>query len=606
MKADRKNPRFVTLPLACLIACLAIALPGASTTAQVANSQAAKAPSRAMIEGVVTKEPGSEPVKKALIELIAENQAEGGDYTAVSGADGGFHIEGILPGRYHLFAERTGLLEVDKHHGRVDGRVVTLVAGQEVKDLRIRLQAAAVVRGRVTDEDGDPLPNAQVVVVRKTFVSGRSRWEQAGAERTNDLGEYRVAGLAAGSYYLSVSPPPDFKSLIEGAGAETRAANEQNAEASAQTSYQTSSQASSQTSSQTSYQTTYYPDTADRSQAAPVELHAGDEFPANFSLTPSPSLSIRGSVVNLPPRASAAIMLQSRDFNLILNGAEMHADGSFVIRDVAPGAYTIMATVENAPVPMMARQALQVVSNSLEDVRLAPQPGGWIHGRLRVENGGSGRVDLSQIFLVLRSVDGDDESLGGFSMGDGFSHTAHVAADGSFEWKSVAPGNYFVQLAGDGGGNSDWFLKSVVAGGREVEDSGIDAAGIDTAGISVNGGAVVLDVAASAKGAVAEGVVTDQRGEPVANAVIVAVPETRLRARIERFRKTVSDQAGRFALHGIVPGEYTLFAWESVDGEAYYNPEFLKNYEQQGSGLRVGEGDRKSVQLAVIPASEEE
>jgi hypothetical protein len=384
-----------------------------------------------------------------------------------------------------------------------------------------------------------------------------------------------------------VSPPPDFKSLIEGAGAEAHAASDGLAG--------TSSQTPAQTSYQTSYQTMYYPDTADRGQAVPVELHAGDEFPANFSLTPSPSLSIRGSVVNLPPRASAAIMLQSRDFNLVLNGAEMHADGSFVIRDVAPGAYTILATVDNAAVPMMARQALQVVANSVEDVRLAPQPGGWIHGRLRLESQSAGRADLSQIFLVLRLVDGDDEPLGGFSMGDGFSHTARVAGDGSFEWKSVPPGNYFVQLASDGGGNSDWFLKSVLAGGREVDDSGI----------SVNGGTVVLDGVASANGGVAEGVVTDQKGEPVANAVIVAVPETRLRARVERFRKTVSDQSGRFTLHGIPPGEYTLFAWESVDGEAYYNPEFLKNYEPRGSALRVGEGDRKSVQLAVIPVNEE-
>jgi hypothetical protein len=240
-------------------------------------------------------------------------------------------------------------------------------------------------------------------------------------------------------------------------------------------------------------------------------------------------LSIRGSVVNLPPRASAAIMLESRDFNLVLNGAEMHADGSFVIRDVAPGAYTILATVENASVPMMARQALQVVSNSVDDVRLAPQPGGWVHGRLRVESQGTGKVDLSQTFLVLRSVDGDDEPLGGFSMGDGFSHTAHVAADGTFEWKGVPAGNYSVQLAGDGGGNSDWFLKSVLAGGREVDDFGI----------SVNGGASVLDVVASANGAVAEGMVADPKGEAVANAVIVAVPEARLRGHIERFRKTV-------------------------------------------------------------------
>ena len=242
--------------------CLLILLLGAGALAQVGGNAAARPAARSVIEGVVTKEPGSEPVKKALIELIAENQAEAGDYTAVSGPDGGFRIEGIVPGRYHLFAERTGMLEVDKHRARADGRVLTLGAGQELKDLRIRLQAAAVVRGRVTDEDGDPLPNAQVTVLRQTYVSGRSRWEQAGAERTNDLGEYRVAGMSAGSYYVSVSPPPDFKSLIEAAG--VAAADARNTGAPEKPA--------------TSYQTTYYPGTADRGQASPVELHAGDEF----------------------------------------------------------------------------------------------------------------------------------------------------------------------------------------------------------------------------------------------------------------------------------------------------------------------------------------
>jgi len=562
--------------------CLLIVLLGASVVAQVAGNAAGKPAGRAVIEGIVTKEPGSEPVKKALIELIAENQAEGGDYTAVSGPDGGFRIEGIVPGRYHLFAERTGLLEVDKHRARADGRVLTLTAGQDLKDLRIRLQAAAVVRGRVTDEDGDPLPNAQVAVLRQTFVFGRGRWEQAGAERTNDLGEYRVAGLPAGNYYVSVSPPPDFKSLIENAGLAAADAR---------------SSGAPDKPAATSYQTTYYPGTADRGQAAPVELHAGDDFPVNFSLTPSPSLSIRGSVVNLPPRSSAVIMLQSRDFSLVLNGAEMHPDGSFVIRDVAPGAYTILATVDNGSVPMMARQALQVVSNSVEDLRLSPQPGGWIHGRLRLESkGNGGRLDPSQFFLQLRSVDGDDEGLSSFLAGAGFNTLIHVAADGAFEWKGVPPGNYYVQLVSDGGANADVFLKSALAGNRDAGD----------AGISVNGGAVVVDLVASGNGGVVEGVVTDPKGEPVANAAVVAIPEMRLRPRIERYRKTVSDQSGRFTLHGVEPGEYTLFAWESVEGEAYYNPEFLKNYEGQGSGLHINEGERKSVQVSVIPDAEEQ
>jgi protocatechuate 3,4-dioxygenase beta subunit len=560
---------------------LLILVLSACAVAQVPSGAAKPAP-RAVIEGIVTKDPGGEPVKKALIELIAENQSEGGDYTAVSGPDGVFHIEGILPGRYRLFAERTGFLEVEKHRAQTDGRVLTLTAGQELKDLHVRLQAAAVVRGRVTDEDGEGLPNAQVAVLRQTFASGRSRWEQAGAERTNDLGEYRVAGLPAGNYYVSVSPPPDFKSLIEGVG--NAAAAESNAPG---------VKAADKPAS-TSYQTTYYPGTADRSQAAPIQLHAGDDFPMNFSLTPSPSLSIRGSVVNLPARSSAVIMLQSHDFNLVLNGAEMHKDGSFVIRDVAPGAYTILATVENGAVPMMARQSLQVVGNSVDGLRLAPQPGGWIRGRVRLESkGNAGRFDPSQMFLTLRSTDGDDATFA-FTTENGFSHLAHVAADGNVEWKSVPPGNYYVQLAGEG--NAGWYLKSVAAGGREADDSGI----------SVSGGTVVLDLVASASGGVVDGVVTDRKGEPVANAVIVAVPEARLRWRTDRYRKTVSDQSGRFTLPGIAPGEYTIFAWDSVDGEAYYNPEFLKSYEGQGNALHVAEGEQKSVQVPVIAEAEQE
>lgn len=558
--------------------CLLAVLLSTTAMAQNGRSAATKAESRAVIEGVVTKEPGSEPVKKALIELIAENQSEGGDYTAVSGTDGAFRIEGILPGRYHLFVERTGMLEMDKNRSRAEGRILTLIAGQNLKDVRIQVQAAAVVRGRVTDEDGDPVANAQVAVLRQTFVSGRGKLEQAGGDRTNDLGEYRISGLPSGKYYVTVTPAPDLKSLIESAGAGAEPRGRANDRSTALT-----------------YQITYYPGTADRGQASPVELHAGDDFPVNFSLTPGPSLNIRGSVVNLPPRTSAAIMLLSQDFNLTMNGAEMHPDGSFVIRDVAPGAYTILATVENAPVPMMARQALQLGTNSVEDLRLSPQPGGWIHGRLRLESKAGGRFDLGQMFLQLRSSDGDGEEAAALSMGDGFSHLAHVGADGSFEWKNVPPGNYYVQLAGEVGANANLFLKAARVGNRDLADTGI----------SVNGGAVSVELVLSDESGTLDGVAVDPKGEPVANAVIVAVPEFSLRGRFERFRKSVSDQSGRFTLRGIQPGEYTVVAWESVEGEAYLNRDFLKLYEGQGKTLRVVEGDRKYLPVEVIPSGEE-
>lgn len=548
------------------------------TSAFAQDGGAVRSPSRAAIEGIVTKDPGGEAVKKVLVELIAENQAEGGDYTATTGADGGFRIENILPGRYRLFAERTGLLDIDKHHGRSEGRVLTLAAGQEVKDLKIRLQAAAVVRGRVTDEDGDPLAGAEVSVSRQTFAFRHKHWEQVGAERTNDLGEYRIANLPSGNVYVSVTPPPDFRSLIEegGATAEARAPEKKPT---------------------TTYQTTYYPGTPDRSQAAPIQVRAGDEFPVNFSLTPSPSLSIRGKVLNLPARSSASIMLQSRDFRLVMSGAEMHKDGSFVIRGVSPGRYTILARVEGSALPMMARQSLEVGSSNVDGVRLSPQPGALVRGRLRLESKGSAvRFDPERIFLVLQPVDGEEEEEGASILGEKFSNLADLAPDGGFEWSDVPPGNYYVQITGNNGANEDWFLKSVQAGGRDMNDSGV----------SVNGGTVMLDLVASANGAMIDGAVVDANGQTVANAVVVAVPEPRMRKRVDRYHETVSDQSGHFSLHGMPSGEFTLFAWESVEGQAYYDPEFLKRFEGQGSALHVDEADRRTVHLLAIPGTEDE
>ena len=55
------------------------------------------------IAGTVVKEPGSEPLKKVLVQVVAENQKQGGNYTASTDAEGHFRIENVMPGRYRIF-----------------------------------------------------------------------------------------------------------------------------------------------------------------------------------------------------------------------------------------------------------------------------------------------------------------------------------------------------------------------------------------------------------------------------------------------------------------------------------------------------------------------
>jgi hypothetical protein len=282
-------------------------------------------------------------------------------------------------------------------------------------------------------------------------------------------------------------------------------------------------------------------------------------------------------------------MLQSRDFSVMVNGAEIRKDGGFIIRDVSPGNYTIVASVEGSSVPMTARQTIQVGSTNVDGLRLAPQPGASIRGHLQVESKGSAvPFDPEQIFLTLHSMDaGDDDHA--FSLGENLTNLAHVARDGSFEWTDIPAGSYYVQLTGNRGASEDWFLKSVLQSGRETNDSGI----------TVNGGTFHLDVVASASGGAIEGLAANRKGDPIANAVVVAVPETRLRGRVDRYRQTVSDQSGHFTLRGLLSGEYTVYAWENMDGDAYYNPEFLRAFEGNGTALHLSEGERKSVQVAI-------
>jgi protocatechuate 3,4-dioxygenase beta subunit len=529
------------------------------------------------IAGIVVKEPGSQPLKKVLVQVVAEDQKQGGNYTATTDSDGHFRIENVVPGRYRLFLEKTGLVEVNGRGFKADANVFTVQAGRAVEDLLFRMLPTAIVSGRITDEDGDPISGVRVIAQKKK--PGKSTRETAGSESTNDLGEYRLSGLFPGQYWIVAMPPPDMRDY------------EKPPEKSAQGDKQSEAQ------NDTRYVTTYYPGTYDAMQASAVTLKAGDEMPVNLTLTPARTYRVRGIVTGVTAGQKAAVELFSKAGDSI-HANEVGPDGQFELRGIAPGSYVVRASADSDSQPLTARQDISVVAADVEGVKLTPLSSFRLSGHLRAEGRAPG--EHTQYSVNLRAAEATEDP-GFFMSQDFFGENAPVDRLGNFEWKNVIPGNYLVQVyGGDGQG---FFLKSVALGGRDIA-TGFTASGPAT-----------LDLLVSYKGGTVEGMVVEKEKDvdtdhvnndhPVANAAVVAVPEEKYRKLPDRFVTASTDQHGRFTMRGLAPGSYRLYAWQDMEEGVWRDPDFLKSQEANGTALKVEEGSRQQIELKVSPVGEE-
>lgn len=531
-----------------------------------------KEPPKSALEGRVVQDAGGLPVKKAEVQLIAETQEGGTNYAATSDAEGHFRIEGIRAGRYRAFVERTGLVEIGKQSRRSPGTALTFEPGKDVTDLVLHMLPAAVIVGRVLDEDGDPMPRTDVSVLRYGYTLGRRRWETAASGTTNDLGEYRIPELLPGRYLVACNPTPDFSNLVTVPVKQNSAAQ-----------------------AETAYVPTYYPGTTDRSQAAFLELHAGDETPVDFNLVRSPTFHVRGSLADFATRAGtrAVLVLRPKDSNAEFTAAQVDKDGKFEIAHVPPGSYTLIAVTGNGDAPQISQQALEVTNNDINNLRIVPLAGSRVRGQVRVQ--GSRLVDLSSLLVLLRSS--DRETTNTFVEGEDAAPTvARAKRDGSFNLKDVPAGNYSILVEGSAK-IPEFYLKSASLGGTDVTDSGLSVGG---------GGTYSLDLLIAPGAAKLDGSVTDADDHPVADAVVVAVPQGTRRARLELYAKGVTDQHGRFILTGLTPGDYALFAFESVEEGSYFDAAFLKPYEGQGEKVHLEENGSRTMPLKVIPSSGDE
>jgi len=522
------------------------------------------------LEGIVVRLGTNTPLKQARVEL---RSAEGSDVVRQVSTleDGRFVIAGVAPGRYRLFAERTGFVRSEygqQTPGR-PGTVVTLESGRTVSGLVVSVFPTAVIAGGVVDPDREPVASAPIAALRIAYDGTQFRIVDTIRSETSKTGEYALWGLQPGRYVLRIDYRPSNKKATGGsAGTPAKAAD----------------------AAQDDYATLYYPSTPDSSRALPIEVRAGGEaLQLDFGIVPARGWRIHGRVFNAvkgEPAQQVAVKLFPRDpgdLGLVIpNAASARGEeGEFEFKAVASGSYVLRASWRSGGKLFVTRQEVDVRDEDAEGLSLVLAPGVNLEGMLRVE--GAPRMRLEQFGVHLVSV--EDPVLSVPSGGP------NVRADGTFMLEGVPEDRYRIRLVGVPDG---LYLKSAHLGPQDVLDSEFTVA---------RGGAPAkLQLVLSGTGGQVQGVVRSRDDLLVRGATVVLVPAPALRDQAELFKVVRSDAYGRFFFAGIRPGAYTALAWQEIESGLWQDPLFLRSFERQAVSVRVAEASTPTVELRVIPA----
>ncbi|HEU0143106.1 MAG TPA: carboxypeptidase-like regulatory domain-containing protein [Bryobacteraceae bacterium] len=505
-------------------------------------------------------------------------------YTARSDAQGRFVFEQVEPGQYTLTAEKPGFVRQSAGGRRGGGSTVSLTASEDtpIKDIVLRLVPQGVISGRVTDENGEPVERVSVLALQWRYLDGKRLLRPATGAITDDLGAYRIRGLAPGSYYIA-------------------ARSDQLLRAGVFVQYGDAPAASVPEGREEAHQTTYYPGSIDPAGASPLLVAPGADLGSiDIRFLKAPVFRVRGEViddvtgrpvadfwVSLTPVSPVNVISMSSV------GGPRISGGKFEVLAVSPGAYYLIAYVTGPGETRYARQPVFVTDQNVTDLRIHIPRVVEVSGSVRLEPSGGQASEQSPssqqkptspdaVRIYLQPVEG---------FGVGETPVASAAAGGRFVMRGVVPDKYRVAVTGLPAGS---YLKSILVAGQERPDGSADIAGSAPIEIVLASGAAQLT-----------GSVTDSEGKPASDVELTLFPESPERQRRrDLFRVTTSDQDGQFRFTDVAPGDYKVLAWQNLEAGAIQDPEFRRQFEAKAKSVSLGVNGQESVELKEIPAEE--
>jgi hypothetical protein len=520
---------------------------------------------------------------------------------------GQYTIPNLVPGRYQIRAQRDGYFGAPPPGSAgptlptIATATVTIDAGQPATRVDLPMVRGATVSGRVRDPKGQPLSGVQIYAYVIGYQNNREVLTQINSKAADDRGEYRMFWLPPGAFILGVTP------------------RRPNAVPNAQD----------------SYARTFFPGTTDVRTATRVKVSEGSEVNGiDIGVRGEATGSISGHIVtsitgpNGQPVQATTFFLMPRDPNAFTdvtgmnfpNVAANRTNGQFEIRGILPGSYDLITTVQDpAKGQVVGRVHVDVHGGNLEDVTIPVNRGLEVKARLILDTGAvpftmaapavvrggittiinngivtalpeagprgqpasATPVPTPTYRIQLRSMEAYPAPF------DSAAQQFTFDPSGTFVFSNVPDGRYSASVVPL---PPNSYIADVRAGDRSVYDDGFMAGSVDN-----------LEVTLNSKGAKVIGVVRDAAQNPVVSARVVLVPPTARRQNLALYKAATSDAKGNFTITGIAPGEYKLFSWVTVPGNAWMNAEFMMPYEEFGKSVRLTEGASITSDVNVIP-----
>lgn len=192
----------------------AVVLLLAATLAEAATAAPQNQSRLGSIEGYVLRAGTNEPVYRAQVSLIradppaVPNTTPQMPKTAMTDKSGHFVFSNVEAARYTVRAQRNGYVVATfgQRSLSAPGTALVLGPGQAMKDVIFRMTPAALVTGRISDAEAEPIVGAEVALVKAAYdINGQKTLAVQHSSFTNDLGEYRLYWVSPGKYYLQIT-----------------------------------------------------------------------------------------------------------------------------------------------------------------------------------------------------------------------------------------------------------------------------------------------------------------------------------------------------------------------------------------------------------------